>query len=187
MTSPDNTSPGNRHITRTITIARSPMELYEAWRSLDVVPVFVGSVMSGVGLGPSAQWPVRSADDTVDALITEDRAGRTIAWTTADGTDAAHSGSVTFAPARQGRATEVRVTLTWANEGPLGSSLMRMTGDDPGQQLKDDLWRFKRVMETGYVPTTHGQSRGHAQEEDLQEERALPVDQSVFAEGIDGR
>ena len=93
-----------------------------------------------------------------------------------------------FARAKQGKATEVHVSLSWqVTDGGLGASLTRFTGDDPGTQLKDDLWRFKRLMETGHLPTTHGQSRGSAQEDDLREERASRDDQSVFSEGIDGR
>ena len=45
----------------------------------------------------------------------------------------------------------------------LEAELAKILGDDPGRQLKEDLWRFKQLMETGHVPTTEGQSCGHAQ------------------------
>ena len=62
------------------------------------------------------------------------------------------------------RATEVFVTLEWdPPAGGLGAAVAKILGDDPARQLKEDLWRFKQLMETGFVPTTQGQACGHAQ------------------------
>ena len=35
--------------------------------------------------------------------------------------------------------------------------------DEPSQTIREDLRRFKALMETGEVPTTKGQSRGGAE------------------------
>ncbi len=189
MAQQDITSLGTKQVGRTITIRRSPDDLYRAWRSLGELPVFMGNVLSVVEQDHSARWTVRTKDgeETLETVITDDRPGRALGWKTVDGSQPTHAGSVMFAPSLQGKGTEVHVSLTWhTDDAELGGILSRFA-EDPGTQLKDDLWRFKRLMETGHLPTTHGQSRGSAQEDDLREERAAPDDQSVFSEGIDGR
>jgi len=50
---------------------------------------------------------------------------------------------------------------------PLGSAsiaLARLFGEQPWQQVRDDLRRFKQVMETGEVPTIFAQSSGRIDE-----------------------
>ena len=37
-----------------------------------------------------------------------------------------------------------------------------LLGEDPSQTIREDLRRFKALMETGEVPTTKGQPRGGA-------------------------
>jgi uncharacterized membrane protein len=44
--------------------------------------------------------------------------------------------------------TEVRVVLRYRPRGgKVGDSLARLLGDDPDQQVGDDLRRFKQVVE----------------------------------------
>ncbi|MFC6660729.1 hypothetical protein [Deinococcus multiflagellatus] len=40
--------------------------------------------------------------------------------------------------------------------------MARLTGEEPAQQLRSDLMRFKREQETGHAPTTEGQTSGRA-------------------------
>jgi uncharacterized membrane protein len=44
--------------------------------------------------------------------------------------------------------------------GAVGTVVAQLFGEEPGQQLRADLRRFKRVMETGEIPTTEGQPSG---------------------------
>jgi uncharacterized membrane protein len=116
--------------------------------------------------GRRSRWVVKAPGGTVswDAELTEQRPAKRLAWRTLEGADVRHRGSVRFKPAMQGIGTEVFVTLEWdPPAGALGAGVAKILGDDPGQQLKEDLWRFKQLMETGHVPTTQGQSCGHAQ------------------------
>ena len=49
-------------------------------------------------------------------------------------------------------ATEVRVDVDYdAPGGALGASIAKLFGEEPGQQIEEDLERFKRVLETGDV------------------------------------
>jgi hypothetical protein len=44
--------------------------------------------------------------------------------------------------------------------GRLGSIFATMFGEDADQQVREDLRRFKQLMEAGEVPTTAGQPHG---------------------------
>jgi uncharacterized membrane protein len=52
----------------------------------------------------------------------------------------------------------VRVSLTYrAPGGKPGALLAKTLGEEPGQQVADDLRRLKQLLEAGEIPTTEGQ------------------------------
>ncbi|MEZ0229291.1 MAG: hypothetical protein ACAI25_11750 [Planctomycetota bacterium] len=81
-----------------------------------------------------------------DAEIVRDEPGSLIAWRSLAGSTVETRGVVEFKTPPSGRGTIVHVAL------------FSMTG--PELQLKEDLRRFKQVIETGEVPTTEGQPKG---------------------------
>ena len=46
--------------------------------------------------------------------------------------------------------------------GVIGSIFAKLFGEEPSQQIEEDLGRFKQVMEAGETPTTEGQSSGRS-------------------------
>ena len=44
--------------------------------------------------------------------------------------------------------------------GRIGATLARLLGQAPEQQIREDLRRFKQMMEAGEAPTTEGQPAG---------------------------
>ena len=93
--------------------------------------------------------------------ITADRPGEEIAWRTLDDSGAANAGSVKFEAAPAGRGTIVRVSLHYSPlGGALGAGLVKLIGHDPQSRIREDLRRFKQVLETGEIPTTRGQPAG---------------------------
>jgi uncharacterized membrane protein len=44
--------------------------------------------------------------------------------------------------------------------GALTATLAKLFGEEPEQQIGDNLKRFKQLMETGEIATTEGQSAG---------------------------
>jgi uncharacterized membrane protein len=86
-----------------------------------------------------------------------------IAWRTLEGADVASAGSVHFEAAPSGRGTVVRVVLKYdPPAGKLGALVARLFGENPEQQIDEDLRRFKQLIEAGDVTTTAGQTSGRA-------------------------
>jgi uncharacterized membrane protein len=103
--------------------------------------------------GTTVQW---------DAEIYNEKEGELIAWRSLEGADVDNAGSVRFEPAGAG-GTTVRVTLRYDPPGgAVGAAIARIFGENPEQQIEEDLRRFKQVMETGEVTTTTGQPSGRA-------------------------
>jgi uncharacterized membrane protein len=52
----------------------------------------------------------------------------------------------------------VRVTLTYEPPaGKLGALIAKLFGEEPSQQVAEDLRRFKSLMETGLIMKVEGQ------------------------------
>jgi uncharacterized membrane protein len=141
-------------VSRAITVRRTPDEVYAFWRDFEHLPQFMYhlELVQDSGDGRS-HWVARApAGGHVewDAEIVEDRPAERIAWRTVGrDDDIVHSGSVEFLPAPD-RGTEVHVNLTYDPPGgKLGVTLARLFGEEPGQQIADDLERLKQVMELG--------------------------------------
>jgi uncharacterized membrane protein len=68
---------------------------------------------------------------------------------------------VHFSDAADGRGTVVRARIVYsAPGGKTAQEISRFFGESADQQLRDDLRRFKQVMEAGESPTTKGQPHG---------------------------
>jgi uncharacterized membrane protein len=64
-------------------------------------------------------------------------------------------------PAPADKGTEVVVDMGYdPPAGALGDIISTLMGDNPAQVVTEGLRRFKRLMETGEIPTTEGQPRG---------------------------
>jgi uncharacterized membrane protein len=44
--------------------------------------------------------------------------------------------------------------------GKVGIAVARLFGESPERQLRDDMRRFKQIMEAGEIPSTEGQPHG---------------------------
>ena len=66
---------------------------------------------------------------------------------------------VEFRHAPGGRGTEVRVEIEYVpRAGALGAALAKIVGGDPTGQIRQDLKRFKQIVETGEVVLSDGPS-----------------------------
>jgi uncharacterized membrane protein len=153
------------YLERSITVSKSPAECYRFWRSFENLPRFMHSLESVQQLDERhSRWVARGPMATRlewTSEITADRPGEEVAWRTVDESGGGNAGSVRFEAAPAGRGTIVRVSLHYSPlGGTLGAGLVRLLGHDPQSRIREDLRRFKQVMEAGEIPTTHGQPAG---------------------------
>jgi uncharacterized membrane protein len=154
-------------VEKSVTINKSPEELYRFWRNFENLPRFMNHLESvKTTEGGRSHWVAKApAGSTVewDAEVYNEKENELIAWRSLEGADVDNAGSVRFEPATGGRGTTVRVTLKYDPPGgKLGSIVAKLFGEEPSQQIEEDLRRFKQVMETGEAPTTEGQPSGRS-------------------------
>jgi len=148
-----------------VTVNAPVGDVYRFWRNLSRLPEIMSHLkevketdathstwVARGPLGTSVKW---------DAEIVADTPNQVISWKSLPGADVDNTGSVHFRAAPGGRGTEVRVSLKFdPPAGQLGSLVARLFGENPQQQVRDALRRFKEIIETGEVPTVHGQTHG---------------------------
>ena len=160
------TDDGEVLIRDAVTIGQPPETLYARWRQLKCLPELMSHLKEvRVTGGKRSHWVVAGpvGDVEWDAELTADEPGRRLAWASVPGAALENSGEVIFRPAPGDRGTELVVRLKYrAPGGTAGVVVARLRGEEPAQQLRDDLMRFKREQELGFHPTTEGQSSGRA-------------------------
>ncbi|MEH1838298.1 MAG: SRPBCC family protein [Nostoc sp.] len=152
-------------VEKTVTINKSAEDLYCFWHDFENLPTFMKHLKSvkvhnekrshwvaNAPLGNSVEW---------DADILEDRENEFISWASVEGADVDNSGFVRFKKAPGDRGTEVKVVLEYNPPGgALAATVAKLFGEEPEQQIGDELRRFKMLMEAGEIATTEGQPSG---------------------------
>jgi uncharacterized membrane protein len=158
-------SPSSRvHVKKAVTINKSPAELYSFWRNFENLPQFMTHLESVKTTGEkTSHWVATAPLGTTvewDAEITSEQENSRIGWKSIEGSEIPNSGVVEFLPTTN-RGTEVKVTLTYEPPaGYIGSLIAKLFGEEPNQQVTDDLRRFKQLMESGTIIKTEGQPSG---------------------------
>ncbi len=154
---------GSIRVDQTITINKSPEILYAFWRNLENLPRFMDHIKSVERLDEQrSHWVVKGpAGFNVewDAEIINDIPNQLIAWRSLPGADVDNSGSVHFEKV-EGRGTTVKVVLRYdPPAGTLGGAFARWLGEDPSEQVLEDLRRFQQLVEHGAGPAAAGAPR----------------------------
>jgi uncharacterized membrane protein len=152
-------------IERWNTINRPAEELYAYWRNFENLPSFMNHLESvRVHDDGRSTWVARApVGMTVQwiAEITEDVPNERISWRSLVNVDVQNEGTVEFRPAPGDRGTEIHVSISYRPPwGIVGSAFARLFGDEPAQQIEEDLRRFKQLMEAGELSTIDGQTHG---------------------------
>jgi uncharacterized membrane protein len=156
-----------RKIERSVTVDQPRAEIYRFWRNLENLPRIMSHLESVTVVSPQrshwkAKAPVGNAVEW-DAVIINEIENELIAWKSVDEADVPNAGSVHFKDAPAGRGTEVKVVLEYQPPaGALGARLAKFLGEEPDTQVREDLRRFKQMMEAGETPTIDGQPSGRA-------------------------
>jgi len=150
---------------KSITVNRPPEECYRFWHDFTSFPRFMKHLESvEITGGNRMHWKAKGpAGSSVewDAELVADEPGRHLAWRSLEGSQVDNEGVVRFEPAPGGRGTILRVLMRYRPPGGLaGAMVAMMFGEEPSQQIDEDLRRFKWLIETGEIPTTVGQASG---------------------------
>jgi len=139
-------------IQESVTIRRSQEDLYRFWRNLENLPRVMRYLEAVHEVSPmKSHWVAKApAGATVewDAEIIRDKENESIGWRSIEGADVSNAGSVHFEPAPGGAGTLVTVNLKYDPPlGPVGAVVAKLFGTDPSKTVKEDLHRFKAMME----------------------------------------
>jgi uncharacterized membrane protein len=150
------TEGGAIRVRKSITVNKSPEELYRFWRDLRNLPRFMRHIESVQTTGDRrSHWVARLPVGTRvewDAEIAEDRPNEMIAWRSLPGAGLENFGSVRFERAPGGRGTVVRVEMQYKPPGGMiGATVANLFGKAPELKLQEDLRRLKQVIEVGEV------------------------------------
>ena len=155
------------HVEQAYLINRSPEDLYGFWRNFENLPGIMTHLRSVQVLDERRSHWIATAPKLAggkvewDAEITRDDPNQLIAWRSLPGSQIDCTGQIRFAKALGDRGTEVHVFMDYVPPaGKLGHWVATLFGEAPRRQMRDDLRNFKRLMETGEIPTIEGQSKG---------------------------
>jgi uncharacterized membrane protein len=146
--------PRGVNVLESVTINRSLEELYRFWRNLENLPQFMRHLDAVEKITDTiSHWRARGPAGMIvewDAEVYNEVANKLIAWRSLEGADVVSAGSVNFDRAADGRATRVTVHLQYSPPmGKVGAAVARLFGADAETEIRDDLQRFKTMVESG--------------------------------------
>src|SRR5215217_5240686 len=160
-------------VERAVTVNRPKEELYQMWRDFENLPRFMEHLESvhvndadpihshwvaKAPLGQTIEW---------DSEVIEDHENESLVWKSVPGSSVESMGRVEFRDAPGGRGTIVHVSMEYNPPvGSLGAAFAKLFGEEPDQQINEDLRHFKQLMETGEVATVQGQPTGRGRQTD---------------------
>ena len=143
------------HVEEAVLINKPVAEVYRFWRNFENLPRFMkhldsvaereAGISHWVACGPAGtkvEW---------DARIVNEIDNKVIGWQSLAGSTISTAGSVNFDESFDG-GTRVTVRLQYnPPAGRLGAAVARLFGEEPSMQIREDLHRFKELVETGRI------------------------------------
>jgi len=152
-------------VEKSATIDAPATDLYSFWRNFANLPRFMSYLESVTVIDDThSHWVAKGPvgiDAEWDAEIINEIPNELIGWRSVEGSRVDNAGSVHFTRAAGGRGTTVKVLLAYDPPGGvIGALFAKLFGEDPAMQVREDLRKFKQLVETGELATTEGQSSG---------------------------
>jgi uncharacterized membrane protein len=135
-----------------VTVSKSRDEVYRCWRDM------LSGAESGLRMAP--------------VEVVEEQPPDRMGWRFGDDSPFSGSGVAVVADAPAATAVELHVDLEWSEGGPVGHAVRKLTGSDAEQEARDDLRRFKQLLETGEIARSQGTPEGHAASRHLSQQPA---------------
>jgi uncharacterized membrane protein len=149
-------------ITEAVSVERPRQEVYEFWRNVENLPRFMRHLESVRRMDDRRSvWTARGPKGfktlTWEAEVTEEQPGEMIAWQSLPGGDVENAGRVLFEPGPGADSSVVRVELEYRPSGMAGAAAA-LLNPILSQMIREDIRRFRSLLETGEIPTNEWQS-----------------------------
>jgi uncharacterized membrane protein len=142
------------NVEESMTINRPPDALYRFWRNLENLPRFMTHLESVERITETlSRWKAKAPAGTHvewNAEIINEVPNQLIGWRSIQGSDVVSAGSVNFEDLGAEHGTRVRVRMQYNPPGgKAGAAVARLLGSDPATEIRQDLRRFKQLVEAG--------------------------------------
>ncbi|HWC15481.1 MAG TPA: SRPBCC family protein, partial [Terriglobales bacterium] len=140
-------------------------QAFRYWRNFENLPRFMRNLESvQVKDDRHSEWRAvgrMGKDIHWRAEVVDEKENEWIVWRSLEGSDIDCRGSVHFHTAVGDRGIIVTASIECRPPaGALGKAVALLSGKNPEFMIKEDLRRFKALMEAGEVPTIEGQTHG---------------------------
>lgn len=145
-------------IKETVTINRDRYDVYDAWRSLENLPLFMQHLQSVKEITNTrshwaAQVPKGLGTIEWDADIVREEEGEVLSWKSVPGAMVDNAGEVVFKEAPGNRGTELHAVISYIPPaGDVGKLAAKLLNNAFERLVREDMRRFKRMIETGELP-----------------------------------
>ncbi len=153
------------HLYSAVVVNKSAEDCYEFWRDASNLPQFMHLIESVDLIDERrARWTIRAPFKMKvrwSAELIADEPSKCLAWRAWDDSGSHHFGEVRFVTAKGVRGTLVQASMRYPS--PAGKAVMsvgKLFASDPQSLLREDLRRFKQLIETGEIASTRGQPSG---------------------------
>lgn len=159
-------------VSSSFTILKPRSEVYQFWRQLENLPTFMQYLEDVQQTSPKrSHWIAKVPKNIIskeklttvewDAEIEREEENSLIAWRSLPGSEIENSGEVRFTDAPANRGTVVQATIAYhPPAGAVGTLAAKILNPAFEELVKQDLRRFKRLLEGGEIPTIIGQPSG---------------------------
>lgn len=144
-------------VDHSVHVRKPAEEVYRFWRKLDNLPQFMGHLICVEILDERrSHWVAKGPagmEVDWDAEIINEVENEQLGWRSLEGSEVDNAGSVRFEP-QPGGGTLIHVSLQYnPPAGALGAAVASLFGQNPKKQIKEDMQRFKELIETGSITT----------------------------------
>ncbi len=153
------------YVGASVVVNRPAQECYDFWLEQCNLPRFIGLLQSIAPLDDGrSRWVIGArAGATLDWTVetTANERTKRVEWRSLGESGVQHAGGVRFETPQGVHGTLVRLWMHYrTSAGKSVLSIAKLLGADPQSLAREDLRRFKQLLEAGEIASTKGQPSG---------------------------